>query len=290
MGRLKREHELLSIFKESRTNIILGPKGVGKTNITVAIMRLLVSLGFDVWTNIHFFDFDDVKEAISRKKLPSGVHYLRKPDEIHTISTLSELLYGLLKPGMKAVFIDEAGIVSPTGTSKDTKTIKQLAYIIRHFSCAFTLITQVAGSVPPDLRENLVDYKLDIIKYKKIRSLQIGKRSVSTDEDGEKYIAFPIVKTIGHVPMANIAFDGKFPSTFEIDIDLKKTLDAFGKVKSSLELEKGKGKAILDKLTSKSKGEAIRRAKIKRATARLKRDKHGKFLPVDHSTEPLPVI
>ena len=119
------EQQLYSIFHESNTNLILGGKGSGKTNFTSAIMRLLVSLGYEIYTNIHFFDYEDVAKACNRGKLPKGVTYLRVPQEIHTVATLSELLYGLLRPGMKAVFIDEAGIVSPTGISKDTKTFPE---------------------------------------------------------------------------------------------------------------------------------------------------------------------
>jgi DNA helicase HerA-like ATPase len=261
---VNKEKMLEDIFHESRTNIILGLKGSGKTNFCVVLMKELVELGFEIWTNVHFFNIEEVGIACERKKLPKGIYYRKKPDEIHTISKLSELLYGLLIPGKKAVFIDEAGIVLPSGTSRDTKTMKQLAYIIRHFDCAFVLITQVAGSVPPDLRENLVDYRLTIKRQGKYRELEIGARSVEADIDGKEYIDFPTVEILTDIPPATLPYDGDFPSTFKIDIDLKITLDEFGELKSSLDLEK-KGKEILDRLTraDDTLGEKLRAYKKK---------------------------
>ena len=239
---------LMDVFHESRTNIMLGPKGVGKSNFTSVIMRDLTPYGYDIYTNIHFFESDEIGEACNRGKLPKGIEYQPVPPQIHVVYSLSQLLYGLIKPGRKAVFIDEGGIVSPSGTTKDTKTIKQLAYIIRHFDCALTLITQVAGSVPPDLRENLVDFRLKIIKNGNKRQMLIGVRNVEIDDEGNEYIAFPTRLTVGPLPLSEIPYDGDFPSSFKIDMDLKKVLDAFGKCKSSLEVER-MGESIIDKLS-----------------------------------------
>lgn len=244
---MNKEKMLRDLFHESRTNLILGQKGAGKTNFTSVLMKELSYLGYDVWTNVHFFDYNDVGEACSKGKLPKGVRYQRVPPTIHVFSSLSELLYGLLEPGPKAVFLDEAGIVSHTGTSKDTKTVKQLAYIIRHFDCALTLITQVAGSVPPDLRDNLVDFRLKITKEGRHRVLTISERSIALDDFENEYINFLEVKTLHHLPKSRLPYDGDFPSTLEFDVDLKKALAELGKLKSSLELEH-EGKEIIDKL------------------------------------------
>lgn len=238
---------LNDIFHKSRTNLILGGKGSGKTNFATVLMKELVSEGYRIFTNIHFFDNDLIGKACNDGGLPKGVTYQRVPSEIRVITSLSDLLYGLLESGPKAVFIDEAGIVSPSGTSKDTKNMRHLAYIIRHFGCAFTLITQVAGSVSPDLREKLVDYRLTIKKSGRVRYLEIGKRSIETDDDGIDYIAFPVIETISHLPMSVLPYDGDFPSSLKFDIDIKKAMDAFNDLDNSL-LVKDQGKMILDDL------------------------------------------
>lgn len=238
---------LRDVFHESRTNIMLGQKGAGKSNTASVIIKDLSDMGYEIWTNIHFFEYKEIGKACNRGKLPKGVQYQRVPGNVHTFSTLSELLYGLLEPGPKAVFLDEGGIVAHTGTSKNTKTIKKLAYIIRHFDCALTLITQVATSVPPHLREELVDYQLKILKEGKHRLLIIKEREVALDEFENEYINFRERKTYGHIPKSVLPYDGDFPSTLDFNIDLDKALAELGKLKSSIEVEE-KGKEIIDKL------------------------------------------
>lgn len=238
---------LKDVFHESRTNILLGQKGAGKSNAASVIIKELSDLGYEIWTNIHFFEYAEIGKACNRGKLPKGVRYQRVPGNVHTFSTLSELLYGLLEPGPKAVFLDEGGIVAHTGTSKNTKTIKKLAYIIRHFDCALTIITQVATSVPPHLREELVDFQLKINKEGKRRLLIIKEREVALDEFENEYINFRERKTYGNIPKTILPYDGDFPSTLDFDINLDKALSELGKLKSSIEVEE-RGKEILDKL------------------------------------------
>lgn len=246
---MKNEYELKAIFHESNTIFIIGAKGAGKTNFVSELMRLLVFLGYEIYTNIHFFSPDEVPLACTRGKLPKGITYLKVPESIHVVYKLSDLLYGLLNPGKKVVFIDEAGIVSPTGISTDTKTIQALVAIIRHFDCAYAHIAQLKRQVSPSMRKDFIDYRLKIIKCRGgLRKLDIGQRKVVTDENGEEDIQFPVVDTKRFIPKSKLPYDGDFPSTFKIDIDLKKALDEFGQVKSSLELEAGKGKEILDGL------------------------------------------
>jgi len=150
------------IFASDMTIIMVGAKGSGKTNFASVLMEMLVSLGYQIWTNIHFFDYDDVEEAIKINKLKKDIEYHKKPDEVHVVSTTHELLKGLVGKGKKVVFLDEAGIHASSSQpmSKATVSIKQLAYIIRHFDACLVIIAQVEGSIPPDLREKLVDWKI----------------------------------------------------------------------------------------------------------------------------------
>lgn len=271
---MRNEHELKAIFHESNTIFILGAKGAGKTNFVSELMRLLVYLGYEIYTNIHFFSYEEVPRACTRGKLPKGITYLRVPESIHVVHQLSDLLYGLLKPGKKVVFIDEAGIVSPTGISSDTKTIQALVAIIRHFDCAYAHIAQLKKQVSPSMRKDFIDFRLKVIKCNGgLRKLEIGKRKVIKDEEGEEYITFPLVDTKRFIPKSKLPYDGDFPSTFKIDIDLKKAMDEFGKVGSSLELEDGKGKEILDRLMDAKKKPMTKKEQIE--TMLSNKDEHN---------------
>ena len=255
---------LLHIFAEDKTILVTGSKGDGKTNMAGVIKQTLVELfGFDIWTNIHYFKFENIEKAKQIGKLADkpGHIYVPKPEQIHVVKNLSEVILGIVQSVHKGkVFVlDEAGIHadSSIATGKNTRTIKQLNRIIRHFDCCFIIITQTKGSVPPDLREKDVDYQFKIKKTKRGYILEIGKKKVEVDEfTGEEKINFPTVKKI-RVPLCKYPLDGKFPTGFKIDIDLKEALDRLSEVEDSIEMmdgERGK-EIILDMIQEKQKEE-----------------------------------
>jgi len=257
---LERE-ALLDIFAEDKTILITGSKGDGKTNLGSVIQETLIELlGFFIWTNMHFFTSKNIELAKKKGKLTDvpGHVYVDKPEKLHIVKSLSELLLGVVDsvPTSKVFFLDEAGIHadSSRATGKSTRTIKQLNRIIRHFECCFIILTQTKGSVPPDLREKDVDYHFRMKKTRQGYILEIGKKKVVEDEDtGEEKITFPTVKRI-MVPLTKYPVDGKFPTGFSIDIDLKEALDALSEVDDSIEMmDKGRGKIIIRELIEKSK-------------------------------------
>jgi len=244
---------LTTIFSEDKTILITGSKGDGKTNLAGVIKQTLVEIfGKAVWTNIHYFKIENVEKAKKIGKLadvPEHV-YVRKPDNIYVVKSLSEMLIGIVNTHLKGkIFVlDEAGIHadSSIATSKNTRTIKQINRIIRHFDCCFIIITQTKGSVPPELREKDVDFHFRMKKTRQGYIVEIGKKKVENDEfTGEEKINFPTVKKI-RVPLCKYPIDGKFPTGFNIDIDLKEVLDRLSEVDDSIEMmDEGLGKNII---------------------------------------------
>src|SRR4030042_997073 len=252
---------LKEIFAEDKTILITGSKGDGKTNLAGMIEQTIVELlGKAIWTNTHFFKMENVEKAKEIGKLANKKDhiYIPKSDLIHVVKSLSEVILGIVESVLegKIFVLDEAGIHadSSSATSKSTKTIKQLNRIIRHFDCCFIIITQTRGSVPPDLRENDVDYHFKMKKHGNTYVLEIGKKSVEADElTGEDKITFPTVARI-RVPLCKYPIDGKFPTGFTIDIDLKEALDRLSEVEDSIEMmDKGKGREIILKMIEKTK-------------------------------------
>lgn len=252
---------LYHIFADDKTILITGSKGDGKTNLGSVIQETLIELlGFYVWTNMHFFLSKNVEKAKKKGKLADmpGHVYVDKPEKVHIVKSLSELLLGIVDsvPTSKVFLLDEAGIHADSSHSsgKSTRTIKQLNRIIRHFECCFIILTQTKGSVPPDLREKDVDYHFRMRKTREGYIVEIGKKRVETDEfTGEDKITFPTVKRI-RVPLTKYPVDGKFPTGFSIDIDLKEALDRLSEVGDSIEMmDKGRGKKIILEIIAEAK-------------------------------------
>ena len=247
------------ILKPDISWIVVGLKGTGKTNFAVVLMQEAIERGYHVYTNIHFFDIDQVPLAISRNKLPKrhdSKPYRKKPAEIHVCSTLSELLIGLCEPQRKVVILDEAGIHADSSNpmSTSTRNIKNISKIIRHFDASFGLITQTANMIPPDLRERTLDVEITIERNGYERILSAGKRSTTYEDDGTQAIYFPTVDRFGPVPMAIYPYDGKFPSGFDINIDMKAVLDALSNEPNTMSIiDEGKGKKIIENLAKTSR-------------------------------------
>ena len=254
---------MLEIFGDDKTILLLGSKGSGKTNTAGVFMQDLVNLDYEIWTNIHFFKYDNIPIAINKNKLKKikGHIYIEKPPQIHMVKSLSETLLGIINSGPrgKAVFLDEAGIHASSGraTSKETNTIKDLNKIIRHFESCFVLLAQVEGDVPPNLREKDCDYQLEMKKiHDSKRLIDIGvKKEFKNPETGKKIIDFPTVQSF-YMPLSNLPCDGKFPTGFNIDIDLKEALDRLSEVEDSIEImDRGKGEKILLEMLEKKRVE-----------------------------------
>ena len=252
---------LRDIFAEDKTILVTGSKGEGKTNLAGVMKQTVVEiLGKAVWTNIHYFKIENIKKAKQIGKLADvkGHVYIPKPELIHVIKSLSEVILGIVESFLegKVFVLDEAGIHADSSepSSKSTRTIKKLNRIIRHFDCCFIIITQTKGSVPPDLRKNDVDYHFRIKKTRQGYILAIGKKKVETDEfTGEEKINFPTVKSI-RVPLCKYPLDGKFPTGFKIDINLKEALDRLSEVEDSIEMmDKGRGKKIILEMIGENK-------------------------------------
>ena len=94
------------------------------------------------------------------------------------------------------------------------------------------------------------------------RILECGKRKgLRNQETGEWFVDFPIVSKFGPIPLAQYPVDGKFPSGFELDIDLKEALDILSREESTLDIvEGGRGKEII-KMLKESPSKPRRRRK-----------------------------
>lgn len=237
----------LAIAKEGTITTIWGSPDAGKTNLAALFMKRMVELGYEVWTNIPFFKEGEIHEAKQLGRLPSikGHIFLKKPEEVHTITKFSELIIGLLstkeeivngKPIFRSrknvVILDEAGVFASSSSpmSQQTKELKKMAFLIRHMNASLVIIAQSKGSVSPDLRERLVNIEIRIRKHKSMRTMTIAYGKPFTDEYGEEHMSFeprPGDK-FARIPLAPYPYDSKAFPNYKMDLDLEEVCDAIG--------------------------------------------------------------
>lgn len=270
-----------TIFNPGTICTLYGLPGSGKTNLVVYMIEKAVDYGMDVWTIVHFFPKDRVGEACSAGLLPVGIQYKKVPPEVHTVKRISDLLLGVIEHNSNAVVLDEAGLFASSRApmARKLKDILNLTYIIRHFRSSFMFITQTSGSIPPDLRENLVSFELNIIKGRgSYRKLVIKTRQLYYDDDGEEHINFRPVKTVGRIPLTRYPWDGHYIPKFDFDISLDEAWSRLGEF-NSLEVREV-GADIIRELVEEKKSE---KDEQRQSPTELREEVRNLFLTLEDS-------
>ncbi len=238
-----------TVFKEGNIDTLLGPPDAGKSNFASVLTEFALKLHYQVFTTIHYFKPDRIDEAILRgklRRLPGGKQYLLVPPELHTVMSLGELFLGVLNPHYekypKLTVIDEAILYasSKSANSNKTKTVEQLATLIRHLGSALLLITQVKGGLTPALREHIVTYEIKIELRGSMRYFTIGYRTPVRDVFEEEHIQFPVIHRGFGLPMTIYPMDSKYMPRFVFDMDLEEAFNRLGKYDSLEVLEHGR--------------------------------------------------
>ena len=283
-----------AILQEGHINTLLGLPGSGKTNVALYVGEKALDCGFYVYTNIHFFDFDEIGEACNKGLLPKGVPYRRVPPEMVTVTKFSDLLINLLRTNKNIVILDEAGIFASSTAPMDKRVreLKELAYIIRHLRASFLLIAQSKTSMSPSLRSELVKYEMRIKKITPTyRILTIARAFPYFDDNGEEIVIFKQVgPAIGRIPLTRLPWDGFFIPKFDFDIRARDAFRELGE-RNSLKIRKKDdagitfGERIVMKLRDAEKGkdeDVVRAPRHAKARA-VKEEVRNLFLTMEDS-------
>ena len=230
---------------------IWGKMRAGKSNLASFLVEKGVDLGYYVYTNIHFFRYEQIEEAIKKRKLLKGIQYRRKPSEITTVTKISGLLYGLFKTDKNITILDETALFasSSMGTSKKVRWLKALTFTIGKLDSSLILIAQDKGSVIPMLRKTLVSYEI------RVRKINSWKRMATIyfipESDGEEEVEAKPIKVWKNLKPTRLPFDSKGLVKFDFDIDIEEFFNRIAEYNSLDAIEHAP--LILDKMLEENK-------------------------------------
>jgi len=249
-------HQRLGFFEATLSPgqlfLITAPMRQGKTNVASWLMEKGVPLGYHFYTNLLFFDYDEIPEAITESILKQDKSwYRRKPLEIHTVTTASELIRGLYQTRQNITVLDEAIFYAGAkrGTSKELRWLEELVTQIGKLDSSLVLIAQVKSKLAKMLKEDLPTYELKVIKLRtNERKIEVWFNEPGTDEDECSHKR----DTWRHIPPSRYPFDTKAPAGFTFDINMEHFIDKISKL-NSLKCRKEIPR-ILDELLDEAKG------------------------------------
>lgn len=215
--------------------VITGHMGSGKTSIAVFLMEK--ARGYDIYTNVLFFDEDELEEAIAEKYLDKDWDYIPIPKRIHIVTKMSDLLIGLYNTPKNIIVLDEAALYAGYARGAMSKTLrwfKEFVTQIRKMNAGMILITQVKSDLVKMLRTQLEHYEIKMYKIGKFRTAKIAFLRPREQDDKIKLKPIDEWTNIqrGHYP-----YDTKAPASLEIDIDMEKFLTDISHL-NSIELKK----------------------------------------------------
>ena len=200
---------------------IWGKMRAGKSNLIAFIMEKAIEKGYYIYTNMHFFRFEQIKEAMAKNKLLKGIHYRRKPQEIVTVTKCSQLLKKLFKTEKNITVLDETALFasSSMGTSKKVRWLKALTFTIGKLDSSLVLIAQDKGSVIPALRKTLVSYEMRV-KKRGARNRWVDIY-IMPEEVEDEMVEPKLIDTWYRLQPTKLPFDSKGLVKFEFDIDIE---------------------------------------------------------------------
>lgn len=233
-GKKKKIGFIAFLFAPGRIVTIWGLMGVGKSNYTVLLIERALGRFYNVFTNILFFDEDEIEEAKKEGLLDSNIDYKKLPPEVVTVTKISQLLLGLNSTKHKNITVlDEASLFGSGTMAKEKKVtwLKELVTsVLRKLDSSLIIIAQDKGSVVPMLREELPSIEIRIQENKRT-----GERIENIFEIPDDYGIAQEPKLLDrkrNVPQATYPFDSRAFAKFKFDLDFDEFLDRAGEYNS----------------------------------------------------------
>jgi len=224
---------ITSCLSPGQLLLITGTMRSGKSNIAVYIMEMAVKYNYHIYTNTNFFDYDEIDEAIKEGILKQlKEFYEQKHQNIHIVTTASELIKGLYLTKKNITILDEAQFFagSARGNAKIVRWFKEFVTQIGKLRSSIILLTQVKSELSVMLKKKLPSYEIKIFKLSwNNRYCEIWYNPPQTGENAEDPIR---IDMWGKLPASKYPYDHEAPAMFEFDIDMEQFLVKISKLNS----------------------------------------------------------
>jgi len=233
--------------------LITATMRAGKSSTAGYIIEKGIPLGYNFYTNMIFFDYEEIDEAIDEGILKQKKEYYhRVPQQVHTKTKMSELILGLYQTRKNITLLDEALLFasSKKGSSRDIRWFEGFVTQIGKMNSSIILISQAKSKLATLLKEDIPSYEL---KVKKIsfsnRYVEVWYNPGQNREEGNESRQ---VDTWYHVPPTHLPYDTLAPAGLEYDIDMERFINSISKL-NSLKVRKVIPDMIKKELEEKTK-------------------------------------
>lgn len=224
---------LKDVFSPGMLVLITATMREGKSNLVSYLIEQAVPLGYNIYTNMLFFDYNEIEEAIKEEILQQKKEYYRRvPPEVHTVTKLSELILGLYSTKKNITILDEAILIagSKKGVSKDIRWFEGFITQSGKLDTGVGLIAQAKSKLATLLKEDIPSYEIKIYKIShRNRYAEIWFNPPQSDEEAEESIK---ISTWEHIPPSHYPYDHLAPAGLDFDLDIEQFINSISKLNS----------------------------------------------------------
>lgn len=205
----------------------------GKSNFVSWLIEQAVPLGYNIYTNMLFFDYNEIEEAIKEEILQQKKEYYRRaPPEVHTVTKMSELILGLYSTKKNITILDEAILIagSKKGVSKDIRWFEGFITQSGKLDTGVALIAQAKSKLATILKEDIPSYEAKIYKISHTnRYAEIWFNPPQSAEEAEESVK---ISTWRHIPPSHYPYDHLAPAGLDFDLDIEQFINRISKLNS----------------------------------------------------------
>lgn len=213
--------------------LITATMRAGKTNTASYLIEKAVDLGYNIYTNLLFFTYEEIDEAIKEGILKQKKEYYRRvPPEVKIVTSMSELILGLNSTRKNITLLDEGQLLASAkkGVSKEVRWFEGFMTQIGKFDSSMAIIAQFKSKLGTMLKEDIPSYEIKMHKISFYnRYAEIWFNPPQSDEiEDESHL----VSTWRDIPPSHYPYDHLAPAGFEFDLDIEQFINRISKMNS----------------------------------------------------------